>query len=118
MSYDSARELSGQLRAELLPGCERVEVAGSIRRGKPDPKDIELVAIAKYARAPIVDMFGEVVASADENLFETELTNILFRGRWAFDQTLKRNGPKYKRLVHRNSGICCDLFITRRRAGG
>jgi len=30
---------------ELRPGCERIEIAGSIRRGKEDVKDIEIVAI-------------------------------------------------------------------------
>jgi DNA polymerase/3'-5' exonuclease PolX len=37
------------LKAELAPFCERIEIAGSIRRGKPQVKDIDLVAIPKMA---------------------------------------------------------------------
>lgn len=35
------------LVAALAPACERIEIAGSIRRKRPDPSDIELVAISK-----------------------------------------------------------------------
>lgn len=112
MSYDSAQALAEQLRAALAPGCERIEVAGSIRRGKPNPKDIELVAIAKVIASPILDMFGSPVGSNNENLLDAQLAGLLVAGEWQFDQALKRNGPKYKRLRHTGSGICCDLFIT------
>lgn len=37
---------------QLLPGCERIEVAGSIRRGRPDVGDIELVAIPRTTTEP------------------------------------------------------------------
>ena len=109
MSYDSARDLAEQLRAELLPGCDRLEVAGSIRRGKPEPRDIELVAIPTIQMGTNYnDMFG---GDVEENLLLEALDSVYSKNEWALDQVLKRNGPKYKRLVHLNSGICCDLFI-------
>ena len=111
MSYDSAKGLAEKLAAELAPYCDRIEVAGSIRRGKPDPKDIELVVIPRFNEARGVNLLGEMVVLGQANLLENGLA-WLFAGReWALDQALKRNGPKYKRLVHLNSGICCDLFI-------
>lgn len=41
---------------KLEPYCERIEIAGSVRRGKPNPGDIELVAIPKTR--PTLDLFG------------------------------------------------------------
>jgi DNA polymerase (family 10) len=39
--------LSKKLVKELKPFCKRIEVAGSIRRKKPNPGDIDIVLIAK-----------------------------------------------------------------------
>lgn len=39
--------------------CERIEIAGSIRRGKPDPKDAELVAIPKSSLLAHMDALVE-----------------------------------------------------------
>ena len=40
-----------------MPYCERVEIAGSIRRGKPIVKDIEIVAMPKMV--PQLNLFRE-----------------------------------------------------------
>lgn len=47
MQYEEALALAEQVRGQLAPHCERIEIAGSIRRKKPEVKDIELVAIPK-----------------------------------------------------------------------
>jgi len=47
MKIKSALRIAERVRAELEPHCERIEIAGSIRRGKADVKDIELVCITK-----------------------------------------------------------------------
>ena len=47
--------LAENLITVLLPWCERIEVAGSIRRKKPEVGDIEIVAIPKMG----VDLFGD-----------------------------------------------------------
>lgn len=52
MNLAQASALAGQLVEKLAPFCERIEVAGSVRRRKLEGiKDIELVAIPKWARA-------------------------------------------------------------------
>lgn len=106
------RDLAHQLHADLAPGCDRLEIAGSIRRCKPDPRDIELVAIPRRTTAPVLDLFGAVVASRGENLLDDALSALWLRGEWQYDLALRRNGPKYKRLRHVATDICCDLFIT------
>ena len=45
MKHDHALKVGNFLVNKMQPGCERIEIAGSIRRGKADVKDIEIVAI-------------------------------------------------------------------------
>lgn len=47
MKYEDAIIIAERIKAELAPHCERIEIAGSIRRQKPEVKDIEIVAIPK-----------------------------------------------------------------------
>ena len=47
MKYEKALEIAQKVKAQLAPHCERIEIAGSIRRKKPEVKDIEIVAIPK-----------------------------------------------------------------------
>lgn len=47
MKYEDAIVIAERIKAELAPHCERIEIAGSIRRQKSEVKDIEIVAIAK-----------------------------------------------------------------------
>jgi len=44
---DVGKKWAGRIRREILPFCERVDVAGSIRRGRPIVHDIDLVAIPR-----------------------------------------------------------------------
>ena len=45
--YEEAMEQALQVKAALAPHCERIEIAGSIRRKKLMVGDIEIVAIPK-----------------------------------------------------------------------
>lgn len=47
MKYEDAIVIAGRIKTELAPHCERIEIAGSIRRLKPEVKDIEIVCIPK-----------------------------------------------------------------------
>ncbi len=54
-----ARTVAERLIEVLRPGCERIAIAGSIRRQKPDVGDIELVAIPRIEELPgQLDLFG------------------------------------------------------------
>lgn len=61
MKLKRAREIAEQLREELAPFCERIEVAGSIRREKKEVGDIELLVIPKQKpwSPPSAGLFGE-----------------------------------------------------------
>lgn len=47
MEYQKALKIAEKVKALLKPYCQRVEIAGSIRRKKNEVKDIEIVAIPK-----------------------------------------------------------------------
>lgn len=68
MELKKALEIAESVKAEMAPHCHRIEIAGSIRRCKPEVKDIEIVAIPKpydvglFASgvAPIIDQWEKV----------------------------------------------------------
>ena len=47
MEYLKALEIANKVLELLKPFCDRCEIAGSIRRQKPEVKDIEIVCIPK-----------------------------------------------------------------------
>lgn len=59
MPLREARQLAELLVTDLRPHCSRIEIAGSIRRGKEWVNDIEIVAIPKQVPvAAVEDLFG------------------------------------------------------------
>jgi DNA polymerase/3'-5' exonuclease PolX len=47
MKLDQATAIAERIKAQLAPHCDRIEIAGSIRRRKNEVGDIEIVAIPK-----------------------------------------------------------------------
>ena len=91
MKYQRAREIAEGILEQLKPHCERIEIAGSIRREKSDPKDIEIVAIPK---------------TYDVGLFESGIATIV--NKW---QKVKGELPcKYTQRIL-PEGIKVDLFF-------
>jgi DNA polymerase/3'-5' exonuclease PolX len=60
MKLEQALEIAERIKAELEPHCDRIEIAGSIRRRKPEVGDIEIVAIPKPYE---VDLFSSGIAT-------------------------------------------------------
>lgn len=88
MTLQTIKHIAEDTIQMLKPYCKRIEIAGSIRREKPEPKDIEIVCIAdgvKLEKALVDLKFS---------------TNIYF----------KKDGIKYKQFLW--SGVWHDLFIT------
>jgi len=47
VKLDKIREIANELVGQLRPYCDRIEIAGSIRRKKPDCGDVEIVCIPR-----------------------------------------------------------------------
>lgn len=97
-----ARQLAEALAADLMPGCERIEIAGSVRRRKPEVGDLELVAVPK----PRANLFGEPTHGT---LLDPILERLCERG----ELTNLKGGEKYKQFAVAAPACChLDLFLT------
>ncbi|MDY6916856.1 MAG: hypothetical protein SVP26_02760 [Chloroflexota bacterium] len=89
-----------ELEAELAPVCERISVAGSVRRRRPEVKDVEILVIPKDSPIDLLTAkLYDMVAAGILRLRKDR------RGRTSF-------GPQNKLLVHVASGIGVDIFTT------
>jgi DNA polymerase/3'-5' exonuclease PolX len=52
MEYEKALLLAEQTMALLQPGCKLIEIAGSIRRKKADPNDIDIIRLPSLPDHP------------------------------------------------------------------
>lgn len=99
-----------ELKNALAPFCHRIEIAGSLRRGKPEVGDIELVFIPKmddrqidfFTVAP-VDTAGEKIESLLAAGELTKRPNVNGDFTW---------GERNKLATHVTSGIPVDFFST------
>lgn len=91
MQLQKAKKIAENILEQLKPHCERIEIAGSIRRLKPEPKDIEIVAIPK---------------PYDVGLFESGIATVV--NKW---EKVKGELPcKYTQRILPD-GIKLDLFF-------
>ena len=85
----------------MAPGCERIEIAGSIRRQQDLVGDIEIVAIPKMR----LDLFGQ----PDGLLLDDCLYDLMWMGPLGKP---KKNGKKYKQFeIAGWDGLHLDLFL-------
>lgn len=107
--WASANKTANLLIERIKPFCERVEIAGSIRRGAPWVRDIEIVAIPK----PAVNLFGEKDYNPRE-IYAALEGDVLNPPTMEEDvlnpPTMDKKGEFYARFKF--FGIYVDLFIT------
>jgi len=99
MELMKARAIAEQLKNLLEPACDHIEIAGSIRRQKPEVGDIELLCIPRYV---------DGVDQLDRELGALAIQRILALRRNKRGSTTY--GPKNKLMVHVPSGIGVDIF--------
>src|SRR5690348_10860398 len=96
MQLEEALKIAERVKAQLEPYCHRIEIAGSIRRKKPEVKDIEIVAFPKHY---------------ETGLFESGIATVVnqwskVKGDLDFDKC------KYTQRIL-PEGIKLDLFFAR-----
>lgn len=92
--YTEAMAVANELVDWLRPACNRIVVAGSLRRQCAEIGDIELVALP----TPLLNLFGEPTG---ETLLDLHLR----------DTTLSKNGDRQKQFTYQ--GYQVDLFLAR-----
>lgn len=93
ISLDAASAIVREVADRLQPACERIKVAGSIRRERPDVKDAELVVISK----------GRDLHDLTDKLVEYGVIEKALYGGQA------RWGSAYRGLVYK--GLKIELFM-------
>lgn len=106
LPYNQALALAEKVVKELAPACQKICVAGSIRRKKKQVGDIEIVCIPKMQ----LDLFGDPSGS----ILDIHLEQLAEEGRIIKSEgDNKRWGPKWKSFhPAAKPEIKVDLFIT------
>ena len=91
--YAEMKALADQIMVILAPACERIELAGSLRRKREWVGDIEIVAIPKM----LPNLFS--LMDDDTAVFTTEMATEVDLLLADYKVTLKKNGPKYKQFT-------------------
>jgi len=108
LQFVPAARLADKIATELADACERIAVAGSIRRGEPTVGDLELVVIPRRQ----ADLFGVPGAS----LLEPRINALVAAGRLLRGRC---DGQRYKQLlIPAVEGLALDLFIVEPEAWG
>lgn len=113
MKLDEARALAADILGWLAPGASAAEVVGSVRRGKDEVGDVELVVRA----AEQANLFAEPVPQP--HLLDAAIDAMIVRGRWRWHTphegctTPAANGPRLKRLWVPSAGILVELWVAR-----
>jgi len=94
MLYAKALAIAQELVTQFEPLCQRIEIAGSIRRQKPEPGDIEICAMPKLKPS---GLFGDPVSVLEGFDYSK------------FGQIIK-GGQRYIQL-DLPEGIKLDLFL-------
>lgn len=101
LKLQKAKAIAEELKRLLEPGCRRIEIAGSIRRLKPDVKDIELLCIPKFVGG-VDHLDREIGALVVQRILGFRLNKL---GSRVY-------GKQNKLMVHLPSGIGVDIFST------
>ncbi len=110
----TAQHAAENFMGDLSPFCQRMVIAGSLRRMRPHVGDIELVCIPEAGEVIGVDLFGEALPSPIDRLTDG-LRQLINDGIFSYrlnDKGQTMFGPLNKYLVHNVSGIKVDIFTT------
>ena len=99
-----------ELQAILAPACERIAIAGSLRRGKLEVGDVELLFVPRYAERK-EDMFSNRIVSVAGEVCEKLLRDGVLAKRPNVNGHFTW-GESNKLAIHVASGIPVDLFGT------
>lgn len=103
MQLLQARQIAIDICYQLQPYCSKINIAGSIRRKKPEVKDIEIVCCPEIVQS--FDLFGNILNTQRHASFVKLVCN--------FGKVIKGNALTGKYMQIELSGkVILDMFIT------
>lgn len=103
MKLSKAKIIADKYVNLLQPFCERIEIAGSVRRLKPEVKDVEIVCIPKEVII-VIDMFNK------EGVRSLDFTALV--GQWNIIKGKVSTGKYIQIKLPENINL--DLFICKK----
>lgn len=107
MKLFNAKAIAERIKENLKPYCNKIEIAGSIRREKSDVKDIEIVCIPRtiLKETIIADLFGS--KKVTEEIRHPEFINYLLK------QKIRKGKPLTGKYIKfsTDENIEIDCFI-------
>lgn len=100
LPYPKAHALAQAIVADLKPGCVRAEIAGSVRRKKPEVGDVEVICIPAYQ--------GDLFGGRGQSLLDPILSSLVERGLFLPPE---KSGDRYKQYVIAAHACNLDLFL-------
>ncbi len=108
MRLDPALKTAEALLNTLKPTCERIELAGSASRFKPEVHDIEFVLVPDMAPVPRAKLeFGKPVPRR----YDTQLDKLLDEMQKDGAIAIVKDGPRLKTIYLKYAGISVELYI-------
>lgn len=105
-SLEYAEAAAKEIVELLAPAVVRIEIAGSIRRRKPDVKDIEIVCTPRLEDDP-----SQLFATQQHSILDARILKLHNeKSALAFPDMDRKNGERYKRLQWQRA-IGVDLFV-------
>lgn len=107
---DVALDVARELLDRLKPHCDRLVVAGSLRRRKPDVGDVEILYIPC-----LCERRADLFSTLHESLADEEIHRMLGDGTLAMrpSKTGVTSWGEWNKLAVHRSGVPVDLFRTR-----
>lgn len=120
MKLAEALSIAERVKSLLAPHCDRIEIAGSIRRKKEEVKDIEIVAIPKPYEvglfssgiATVVNKWekvkGELPCKYTQRILPEGIKLDLFfaeRGNWGLIYAIRTGSAEYSHKVLANGWV-------------
>lgn len=109
-AWANAAPIATEIARALKPACERICIAGSLRRGKATVGDVEIVYVPKFEERN-VDLFFTKFYSLTDDV----IARLMAAGTLAKRKNVNGSevyGQRNKLMLHPASGIPVDLFAT------